>query len=223
MSNKHTKRARAQDDLIFLHALTNLPLGNAMINIYFHTGELAFPPLSCQGANRMLQNYKTTIIKGSRSTEDKIEALLDYAPVLELFEDNFYINKLAGQLEAYKMSHSKKNTPPRHQAGGALKYSSPYHHNIEGDEGRNDESYAEESFYNKDRLPSPTQATRASLATRQTSAGVVALYAQQAPPQVKPSQLVESADANANVLGLIVTIGNSKRCTDNTRGFLNWA
>jgi hypothetical protein len=49
------------------------------------------------------------------------------------------------------------------------------------------------------------------------------LYAQQSPPQVKPSQLVESADADANVLGLIVTIGISKRCTDNTRGFLNWA
>ena len=154
MSNERTKRERAQDDLIFLHALTNLPLGNAMRNIYFHTGELAFPPQSCQGANRTLQNYKTTIIKGSRSTEDKIEALLDYAPVLELFEDNFYLNKLAGQLEAYKMSQSKKNTPPRHQAGGALKYSSPYHNNIEGDEGRDDESYAEESFYNKDGLPS---------------------------------------------------------------------
>jgi hypothetical protein len=29
------------------------------------------------------------------------------------------------------MSRSKKKTPPRHQAGGALKYSSPYHNNIE--------------------------------------------------------------------------------------------
>jgi hypothetical protein len=150
------KRARAQDNLIFLHALTILPFGNAMRNIYFHNGELAFPPQSHQGANRMLQNYKTTIIKGSRSTEDKIEASFDYAPVLELFEDNFYLNKLAGQLEAYKMSWSKKNTPPRHQAGGALKYSSPCHNNIEGDEGHNDESYAEESFYNEDGLPSPT-------------------------------------------------------------------
>jgi hypothetical protein len=224
MSNKRTKRARTQVDWIFLHALTNLPLGNAMRNIYVHTGELAFPPQSRQGANRMLQNYKTTIIKGSQSTEDKIEASLDYAPVLELFEDNFYLNKLAGQLEAYKMSHSKKNTPPRHQAGGALKYSSPYHNNIEGDEGYNDESYAEESFYTEDGLPSPARATWVSLGTRQTSAhGVVALYAQQAPPQVKPSQLVESADADANVFGLIFTIGNSKRCTDNTRGFLNWA
>jgi hypothetical protein len=146
MSNECTKRARAQDNLIFLHALTNLPLGNNMRNISFHTGELAFPPQSCQGANKTLQNYKTTIIKRSRSTEDKIEALLDYAPVLELFEDNFYLNKLAGQLEAYKMSCSKKNTPPRHQARGALKYSSPYHNNIKGDEGRDDESYAEESF-----------------------------------------------------------------------------
>jgi hypothetical protein len=142
------RKARAKDNFIFLHALTNLPLGNATRNIYFHTGELAFPPQNCQSANRMLQNYKTTIIKGTRSTEDMIEASLDYAPVLELFEDNFYLNKLAGQLEAYKMSCSKKNTPPRHHTGGALKYSSPYHNNIEGDEGRIDESYAEESFYN---------------------------------------------------------------------------
>jgi hypothetical protein len=117
------------------------------------------------------------------------------------------------------MSRSKKNTPPRHQAGGALKYSSLYRDNIEEDEGRNDESYAEESFYKKDGLPSPAQATWASSGTRQTPAGVVASYAQQAPPQVKPSQLVESADADANVLGLIVMIGNRERCTDNTRGF----
>jgi hypothetical protein len=131
-----------------------LPLGNAMRNTYFHTGELAFPPHSCQGANRILQNYKTTIIKGSRSTEDKIEASLDCARVLELFEDNFYLNKLGGQLEAYKMSCSKKNTPPRHQAGGALKYSSPYHDNIEEDEGRNDESYAKNHLTTKmDSLP----------------------------------------------------------------------
>jgi hypothetical protein len=56
-------------------------------------------------------------------------------------------------------------------------------------------------------------------------AGVVgfpALYAQP-PPQGKPSHLVKTADADANVLGLTVTIGSSKRITHNKMGFLNWA
>jgi hypothetical protein len=74
-----------QDDLVFLHALTNLPLTNVMKNTYLHNGVLAFPPGSCRlVANRCLQNYKINIRRGSRPTDSKIDALLlDYAPVLE--------------------------------------------------------------------------------------------------------------------------------------------
>jgi hypothetical protein len=112
---------RGQDDLVFLHALTNLPLGNAMKNTHYPRDNLAFLPDCCQLANRAYQNYKTTFARGSQTTKDKIEASLDYAPVLELFDNNFYLEYLGSQLEAYKMSRNKKNTSPRQQAGGALK------------------------------------------------------------------------------------------------------
>jgi hypothetical protein len=126
----------------------------------------------------------TTFSRESQTTKDKIEASLDYAPVLELFDNNFNLDNLSSQLEAYKMSRNKKNTPPRQQAGGALKYSYCI---VEEDEGRNDDTYAKQSFHNKDALSSPP-AQGASSGTRQM-AGVVgfpALYTQP-PPQGKPS------------------------------------
>jgi hypothetical protein len=92
-----------------------------MKNTHYHHGNLAFLPDCCQLANRAYQNYKTTFTRGSQTTKEKLEASLDYAPDLELFDNNFYLENLASQLEAYKMSHNKKNTPPRQQAGGALK------------------------------------------------------------------------------------------------------
>ncbi len=41
-------------------------------------------------------------------------------------------------------------------------------------------------------------------------------------PQLSSLQLVQSAAANVNVMGLIVRAGNSKRVTDNGRGYCNW-
>jgi hypothetical protein len=43
-----------------------------------------------------------------------------------------------------------------------------------------------------------------------------------AQPQLSSFQLVKSAEANANVMGLIVMVGNGKRVTDNGRGYCNW-
>ena len=43
-----------------------------------------------------------------------------------------------------------------------------------------------------------------------------------AQPCLSSFQLVESAKANANVMGLIITVGNGKHVTDNGRGYCNW-
>jgi hypothetical protein len=85
MSDQPTEKIvlnRGQDDLVFLHALTNLPLGKAMKNTHYRHGNLAFLPDCCQLATRAYQNYKTTFARGSQTPKDKIEALLDYAPFL---------------------------------------------------------------------------------------------------------------------------------------------
>ena len=159
------------------------------------------------------EHTKKALKRRSDATKDMIEVSLDYTQKLESFDDNFHLDKLAKHLEAYKMSRNKKNTPPRQQAGGALKY----YYDIEKDEDRDNDSYVEQSFYNKDALSPP----RATWASRQT-AGVVgfpALFAQHS--QVKSFQLVQSADANANDSGLLVMIGNSNLMTYNKRGFLN--
>ncbi len=46
------------DDLIYLHALLNLPIGNLMKQTYFCHGEIAFPLFCRRVANSCYQNYK---------------------------------------------------------------------------------------------------------------------------------------------------------------------
>ncbi len=139
--------AEYQDDLVFLHALTDLPLSNVMKNTYLHNGVLAFPPRPCrQVANRSFQNHKASITRGSRSTNNKIEALLlEYAPVVEHLRDNC-LDKLAEKLEAYKMSRNRKKTP---QKGTSPFRGSAIAEEEEQDEFRDDVS-CDESFYNNE-------------------------------------------------------------------------
>ena len=102
---------------------------------------------------------------------------------------------------------AKKNSPTRLQGGGAPTPSYDRRENLEGDE----DSYAEESFHNDTQLSpiawSPIKPT--------------ALVGYQHHAE-KPFQLVESADGDANFMGLIVTIGNSKCLTDSGRKYSNW-
>jgi hypothetical protein len=116
MSNQPTEMiglSRVQDDMVFLHALTNLPFGNAMKNTCNHNSNLAFSPDCCKLPKKFFE-------RNSNTTEDTIEASLDYTQKLEPFNHNLYLDKLAKHLKAHKMHHCKNNTPPRQQAGGAL-------------------------------------------------------------------------------------------------------
>ncbi len=60
------------DDLIYLHALINLTIGNLMKQTYFCHGEIAFPLFCCGVANSHYQNYKRDIKKTPR--EQKIRS-----------------------------------------------------------------------------------------------------------------------------------------------------
>jgi hypothetical protein len=107
-----------------------------------------------------------------------------------------------------KMSrHYKKQTPTRQPA-------TPKFPNIEeGVDNCDDESVADYLYHNHVDVSPACSHSRSPF--KQTA--LVGL----AQPQLSSFQLVESAEANANAMGLIVLVGNGKRVTDNGRGYCN--
>ncbi len=178
---------------------------------------------SCQVANRSFQNNKKTKRKGSRSIDNKIDlvACVRLLSVLLQFWDNFYLDKLAEQLEAYKMSCNKKKKP---QKGASPFCVSAIAEEEKHDKFHDDINY-DKSVYNEGAVVSPLQENRSSTRHQNPAGGAAvchpSLLAQ--PNFGKPSQLVESADGDVNVLGLVFNIGNILRTTDTARGFSNWA
>jgi hypothetical protein len=201
------------DNLIYLHALLILPIGNLMKQIYFYHGEIAFPLFCCGVASSRYQNYKRDIKTKAKGTEDKIQLLLsfDHTDTLSPFDPNFYLEKFVQHFKDYKIKmsrHYKKQTPTRQPA-------TPEFPDIEEeDDNRDDESVADYSYHNHVDV-SPTHSNSRSLFKQTALVGL-------AQPQLSSFQLVESAEADANVMGLIATVGNGKRVTDNGRGYCNW-
>ncbi len=184
-----------------------------MKQTYFCHGEIAFP-LLCHGvANSHHQNYKGDIKKKAKGTEDKIWLLLsfDHTDTLSPFYPNFYLEKFVQHFEDYKMKmsrHYKKQTPTRQPA--TLKFP-----DIEEEDGnRDDKSVADYSYHNHVDVSSAHSHSHSPF--KQTT--LVGL----AQPQLISFQLVKSAEADANVMGLIITVGNGKCVTDNGRGCCNW-
>jgi hypothetical protein len=104
--------------------------------------------------------------------------------------------------------HCKKQTPTR-QPG------TPKFPDIEEeDDNRDDESVADYLYHNHFDVSPAHSHSRSPF--KQTA--LVGL----AQPQLSFFQLVESTDANANVMGLIAMVGNGKCVTDNGRGYCNW-
>jgi hypothetical protein len=135
------------DNLIYMHALINLPIGNLMKQTYFCHGEIEFPLFCRRVANSHYQNYKRDIKKKAKGTEDKIRLLLsfDHTDTLSPFDPNFYLEKFVQHFEDYKIKmsrHCKKQTPTRQPA-------TPKFPNIEEeDDNRDDESVADYSYHN---------------------------------------------------------------------------
>ncbi len=104
--------------------------------------------------------------------------------------------------------HYKKQTPTRQPA-------TPKFPDIEEeDDNCDDESVVDYSYHNHVDVSPAHSYSRSPF--KQTA--LVGL----AQPQLSSFQLVESAEADANVMGLIVMVGNGKRVTDNGKGYCNW-
>jgi hypothetical protein len=255
------------DDLIYSHALLDLPIGNLMKQTYFFHGEIEFPLFCRRVGNSHYQNYKRDIKKkpmeqkirsGSfcpliiptrsvhltltstlknlfiillqswqqllpklqeryqekaKRTEDKIRLLLsfDHTDTFSPFDPNFYLEKFVQHFEDYKIKmsrHYKKQTPTRQAA-------TPKFPDIEEeDDNRDDESDADYSYHNHVDV-SPAHSHSRSPFKQMALVGL-------AHSQLSSFQLVQSTKADANVMGLLVTVGNGKRVTDNGRGYCNW-
>ncbi len=104
--------------------------------------------------------------------------------------------------------HYKKQTPTRQPE-------TPKFSNIrEEDDNRDDEGVADYLYHNHVDV-SPACSHSHSPFKQMVLVGL-------AQPQLSSFQLVEPAKTNANVMGLIVTVGNVKHVTDNGRGYCNW-
>ncbi len=104
--------------------------------------------------------------------------------------------------------HYKKQTPTRQPA-------TPKFPDIEEeDDNRDDECVADFSYHNHVDV-SPARSHSRSPFKQMALVSLAQL-------QLSSFQLVESAKADANVMGLVVTVGNGKRVTNNGRGYCNW-
>jgi hypothetical protein len=158
---------------------------------------------SCQQSLPKLQERYQENAKG---TEDKIWLLLsfDHTDTLSPFDPNFYLEKCVQHFEDYKIKmscHYKKQTLTRQPA-------TPKFPDIEEeDDNRDDESVVDYLYHNHVDV-SPAHSHSRSPFKQMALVGL-------AQPQLSFFQLVESAEADANVMSLILTVGNSKCVTDN--------
>jgi hypothetical protein len=83
-----------RNDMIFMHALFNLPIQNLMRHTCYIGGDLAFPLACCTRANNLYQSYKTTLLKNSKTTQQRIRLLLEDIDLLTTFEDSHFLQVL---------------------------------------------------------------------------------------------------------------------------------
>jgi hypothetical protein len=165
----------------------------------------------------LFQNYKRSIKGNSKRVEQKIhfikQQFSDKTTLLSVFEANLYLGELIARIEADNM----RRTPPSKK-----KATRP----IYRDDDEYDDSEAEDSVYNEEAaLPTADlsrQMKALNVAGRSPicSPGRRALFA--IAPQMDTCQLVESSESDANPMGLLVVVGNSKRGTDSARSYSNW-
>ena len=207
-------------DVIFMHAYYKIPIGNFMsCTHYCHGCDLVFPPGQSRIiAGALFQNYKRTIKKNSKRVEQKIHLIkqqfLDKTTLLSVFEANPYLGELIACIE---QADNMRRTPPSKKKATRPIYQ---------DDDEYDDSEAEGSVYNEDALPTDLSRQMKALNVtgrspiRSPAPGRRALFA--IAPQMDTCQLVESSESNANPMGLLVVVGNSKRGTDSARSYSNW-
>ncbi len=92
--------------MIFMHALFNLPIGNLMRHTCYIGGDIAFPLNCCTRANNLYQTSKRTLVKNSKTTQQRISCLFKDIDLLTTFEDNHFLQLLLQNIEAKKMVRS---------------------------------------------------------------------------------------------------------------------
>ncbi len=146
------------NDMIFMHALFNLPIQNLMKNTCYNGGDLAFP-LACHiPANNLYQNYKRTLLKNSKTTQQRISLLLENIDLLTTFEDNYCLQELLqNNTKAKKMVRSggqARGSPYRNSTPNKM---TKQHSDAEEDLNNDyQDDSVDGSFYNTDpALPTP--------------------------------------------------------------------
>ncbi len=105
MSEDFIKKS-LRDDMIFMHALFDFPIQNLIRYTCYIGGDLAFP-LSCRTrARNLYQSSKKTIVKNSKTTQQRIGCLLEDIDLLTTFEENHFLQLLLQNIEADKMVRS---------------------------------------------------------------------------------------------------------------------
>jgi hypothetical protein len=88
MSEEQIKK-NLHDDIIFMHALFNIPIQNLMQNTCYIGGDLAISLACHTRANNFYQNYKRTLLKNSKTTQQKTSLLFENINLLTTFEDTY--------------------------------------------------------------------------------------------------------------------------------------
>jgi hypothetical protein len=105
MSEELIKKS-LHNDVIFMHDLFDLTIQNLMRHTCYVGGDLAFP-LACHTcANNLYQSYKRTIVKNSKTTQQRISLLLEDIDLLTTFEHSHFLQVLLQNIEAKKMVRS---------------------------------------------------------------------------------------------------------------------
>jgi hypothetical protein len=205
------------DDMIFMHALFDLPIQNLMRHTCYIGGDLAFPLTCCTHANNLYQSSKRTIVKNSKTTQQRISCLLEDIDLLTKFEDNHFLQLLLQNIEAKKMVRSggqargspypnstpKKKTKPYSDAEDNL------------DDDYQDVS-VDDSFYNNDTaVPTPVVPMALS---RPMNAAICAQG--RSPPPSRHTSLLVSHTLNS--VQLYKTANCQGRCQYLGAHRLNW-
>ena len=210
-------------DLIFLHAMYEMPIKQLMQITHHVGGDLAFHPACRNDAGHLHQNYRRlTIPRNSQDTQQRIKNILDNINhSLSLFEENYLPDLLTQNIEADNMNrkaHSpyRNSTTPPKKANAKKEYS-----DIEDDldDNFNDDT-VDDSFYNKDPVvpvdPVVPGVQSTCFSGRSPPPGRHASMVLGIPsiPTMSSIQLYQTSESDVNILGLPVIVGNSKRVLD---------
>ena len=106
-----------RDDVIFLHAMYDMPIKQLMQITHYVGGDLAFQPACRHHAGHLYQNYRRlTLPRNSQDKQQRIKNIIDNINhLLSLFEENYLLDLLTQNIETDKMNR-KAHSPYRNSA-----------------------------------------------------------------------------------------------------------